>query len=150
MTATYIGIEIVIAQPLDGCTGLTNAAGVAGKIALVQRGGGCSFTTKVSNAESAGAVAAVVYDDTAVCLDSYEQVQRWDCAGNDIESLTVDWAEHSDLERCAARCMELGDECVGFSIGRQSAEAAAAIQYDATHGDSDFAADDINCDGGTC
>lgn len=41
-----------------------NAAGVAGKIALVDRGT-CAFTEKVKNAQNAGAVAVVVADNAA-------------------------------------------------------------------------------------
>jgi Zn-dependent metalloprotease len=43
----------------NGCTPLTNAAQVAGKIALVDRGV-CGFTVKVKNAQDAGAIGAVV------------------------------------------------------------------------------------------
>jgi Zn-dependent metalloprotease len=47
------------ASPTNGCTPLTNAAAVAGKIALMDRGV-CTFTTKVKNAQNAGAIAAVI------------------------------------------------------------------------------------------
>ncbi len=43
----------------DGCSPLTNAAAVAGKIAVVDRGG-CAFTAKVKTAQDAGAVAVIV------------------------------------------------------------------------------------------
>ena len=43
----------------DGCTALTNAADVAGNIALVDRGA-CSFKTKAFNAEQAGAIGTVI------------------------------------------------------------------------------------------
>ncbi len=43
----------------DGCTAFTNAAEVAGKIALVDRGS-CNFTVKVHNAQLAGAIAVLV------------------------------------------------------------------------------------------
>jgi hypothetical protein len=50
-------------QPTDGCQPLTaaSAAQVAGQIALMDRGG-CPFDVKVTNAEAAGAAAAVVAD----------------------------------------------------------------------------------------
>ena len=48
----------------DGCTALTNAAAVAGKIALVERGT-CTFQVKASNAQSAGAVAVIIYNNAA-------------------------------------------------------------------------------------
>jgi PA domain-containing protein len=48
----------------DACTPLTNAAAVAGKIALVDRGT-CGFTVKVKNAQDAGAIAVIVADNVA-------------------------------------------------------------------------------------
>jgi hypothetical protein len=55
-----------VAGPLttDACSPLTNAAAVAGKIALVDRGT-CGFTVKVKNAQDAGAVAVIVADNVA-------------------------------------------------------------------------------------
>lgn len=46
----------------DACTPLTNAAAIAGKIALVDRGA-CGFTIKVKNAQDAGATGVLVADN---------------------------------------------------------------------------------------
>lgn len=43
----------------DGCTAFTNAAAVAGKIALVQRGT-CAFVVKAKNAQNAGAIGVII------------------------------------------------------------------------------------------
>ena len=43
----------------DGCDTVTNAAEVAGKIAVIRRGG-CEFGVKVKSVEDAGAIAAIV------------------------------------------------------------------------------------------
>lgn len=43
----------------DGCTAFTNAAAVAGKIALVRRGT-CGFTVKAKNAQNAGAIGVII------------------------------------------------------------------------------------------
>ena len=43
----------------DGCSALTNAGSVSGKIALIDRGS-CDFTVKVKNAQDAGALGAVI------------------------------------------------------------------------------------------
>lgn len=56
--------DVVSSVPVDGCTPLTNAAAVAGKIALIKRGT-CSFIVKFQSAQAAGAKAAVVYNDGA-------------------------------------------------------------------------------------
>lgn len=62
--ATYnVTAPIVLAQPLDGCTLLSNAIFVAGKIALMQTDGTCSFTTMASNAQAAGAVGVIIIDN---------------------------------------------------------------------------------------
>jgi hypothetical protein len=46
----------------DGCSPLTNAAAVAGNIAVIDRGT-CGFTVKVKNAQDAGAIAVVIADN---------------------------------------------------------------------------------------
>ena len=46
----------------DGCEPLVNS--VAGQIALIDRGG-CTFTSKVANAQAAGAIAAIVANNVA-------------------------------------------------------------------------------------
>jgi len=48
----------------DACSPLTNAAAVAGRIALVDRGT-CGFVVKVKNAQNAGARAVIVADNAA-------------------------------------------------------------------------------------
>ncbi len=48
----------------DGCSAITNAAEVAGKIALVDRGS-CGFVVKVKNAQNAGAIAVLVADNVS-------------------------------------------------------------------------------------
>ena len=54
---------LVHTLPPLACSALTNAAELAGKVALIQRGS-CLFAEKLERAEAAGAIAAVVYDDT--------------------------------------------------------------------------------------
>lgn len=46
----------------DGCSPFTNAAAVAGKIALIERGL-CGFAVKARNATDAGAVAVMIYNN---------------------------------------------------------------------------------------
>ncbi|HEU4887826.1 MAG TPA: PA domain-containing protein [Thermoanaerobaculia bacterium] len=48
----------------DGCSAFTNAGAVAGKIALIERGT-CGFTIKVKNAQNAGAIGAIIYNNLA-------------------------------------------------------------------------------------
>lgn len=46
----------------DGCSAFTNAAAVAGKIALIERGV-CGFSAKAFNAQLAGAIGAIIYNN---------------------------------------------------------------------------------------
>lgn len=48
----------------DGCSPLDNAAAVAGKIALIERGL-CGFAVKARNATNAGAGAVIIYNNAA-------------------------------------------------------------------------------------
>ncbi len=47
----------------DGCSPFTNAAAIAGHIALVERGV-CGFALKARNASTAGAVAVIIYNNS--------------------------------------------------------------------------------------
>ncbi|MGH8033101.1 MAG: PA domain-containing protein [Luteimonas sp.] len=52
------------ANPSQACGALTNAAAIAGKIAVVDRGT-CGFTVKVKNAQDAGATGVIVVNNAA-------------------------------------------------------------------------------------
>ncbi|HMA29188.1 MAG TPA: PA domain-containing protein [Thermoanaerobaculia bacterium] len=61
--------DLVGPSTTDGCSAFTNASEIAGKIALVDRGGGvapntCPFVLKVKNAQNAGAIGVVIADNT--------------------------------------------------------------------------------------
>jgi len=61
--------SIVLAQDgvgtaSDGCSALTNAAAISGKIAIIDRGT-CDFATKVLNAQAAGAVGVIIANNVS-------------------------------------------------------------------------------------
>ncbi|WP_020649021.1 M36 family metallopeptidase [Solimonas variicoloris] len=58
------------ASPNLACNPATNAAALAGKIALVTRGT-CNFTVKVKNAQDAGAAAVLIANNAAGVLSSF-------------------------------------------------------------------------------
>ena len=64
VTREVVLAQDVSAQPTLACGPITNAAAIAGKIALVDRGT-CSFDVKATNVQAAGAVGMVVVN-TAV------------------------------------------------------------------------------------
>jgi hypothetical protein len=63
-TASGTGGAVVGASPADGCSALTNAAAVSGRLALVDRGG-CNFVVKVKNAQDAGASGVIVVNNVS-------------------------------------------------------------------------------------
>ncbi|WP_312089364.1 T9SS-dependent M36 family metallopeptidase [Chryseobacterium sp.] len=56
--------DVVVANVINGCSALA-ANSLAGKIGLIERGGGtnCTFVSKVKNAQDAGAVAVIIYNN---------------------------------------------------------------------------------------
>lgn len=68
-SAFNITADVVLAQDgvgtsSDGCTAFTNAAAIAGKIALIDRGN-CSFYIKTQFAQDAGAVGVIIANNVA-------------------------------------------------------------------------------------
>ncbi|OCA69071.1 hypothetical protein BBI01_17825 [Chryseobacterium artocarpi] len=60
LTSTPITSDVVLANPIDACTDLTNTD-VSGKIVLIQRGT-CSFDFKYKKAQDKGAAAVIIYN----------------------------------------------------------------------------------------
>ncbi len=56
-----LNAEFAVASPANGCTAIS---GVSGKVALIDRGA-CTFTTKVRNAQNAGAIGVLVINNVA-------------------------------------------------------------------------------------
>ncbi len=57
-------VDDPIATASDACSPITNGVQLIGNIAVIDRGG-CPFTTKVKNAQNAGATAAIVINNEA-------------------------------------------------------------------------------------
>ena len=62
----YLEEDIVVANPLDGCTTLSNSEEINGKIVLIESGSldgsNCDYFKKVTEGQIAGAKAVVVYN----------------------------------------------------------------------------------------
>ncbi|WP_245892046.1 LamG-like jellyroll fold domain-containing protein [Polaribacter glomeratus] len=63
-TAGFVLAIDGVAPTDDGCTAFTNAAALNGKIAVIRRGS-CTFTSKIKNAQNAGAIAVVIVNNVA-------------------------------------------------------------------------------------
>ena len=62
-TGTVVLVQSATGTAQEGCDGnYTNAAAINGSIALISRGT-CSFQSKVVNAQNAGAIGAIVFDN---------------------------------------------------------------------------------------
>jgi hypothetical protein len=61
-----LNASTVEAAPETGCTRLQNAEQIAGNVAVIKRGGGCTFVEKARNAQAAGAVAVIITDNQQI------------------------------------------------------------------------------------
>ncbi|WP_411810756.1 T9SS-dependent M36 family metallopeptidase [Chryseobacterium scophthalmum] len=64
LNGTGVTGDVVLASVINGCSALP-AGFLTGKIGLIERGGasGCTFASKVKNAQNAGAIAAIIYNN---------------------------------------------------------------------------------------
>jgi uncharacterized repeat protein (TIGR01451 family) len=62
-TGNVVEVQSATGKPAEGCDpNYTNAAAIKGSIALIMRGT-CKFQAKVTNAQAAGAIAAIVFNN---------------------------------------------------------------------------------------
>ena len=62
ITSNVVLVADGTTTPTLGCNGLTNAAALNGKIALIRRGS-CTFAAKILNAQTAGAIAVIIMNN---------------------------------------------------------------------------------------
>lgn len=63
LSATPVTGDLVITDPVKACNTIANNTDLNGNIAFIERGN-CTFVQKVRNAQTAGAIAVVIYDST--------------------------------------------------------------------------------------
>lgn len=68
LSTTPLTADVVVPNIANGCTALTPNS-LTGKIAYIQRGD-CNFSVKVRNAQDAGAVAAIIANNSATDTDT--------------------------------------------------------------------------------
>jgi Zn-dependent metalloprotease len=116
---------------LDGCSALTNAAAVNGKIALINRGT-CTFVTKVLNAQAAGAVGVIIANNEATGLPgmggaspevNIASLGVQQSVGNDIRNALA-----SDTVNATLRAQPGTDDTYRWLMGEDSTAFDGAIR----------------------
>src|SRR5688572_24147997 len=101
----------------DACGPLVNSAEMNGRVALIERGG-CEFQVKIANAEDAGAVAVIVYNNAGPPI-----VMNGDTGSVDIPAVMIGNDDGQVLvDRLAADAddadIETGDDLVTVRLAR--------------------------------
>jgi subtilisin family serine protease len=115
----------------DACQSLINSGEVSGNVAFIQRGG-CDFDVKVANAESAGAIAVVVFN-----LSGNPIVMIGDSVGIDIPALMVGAADGnlfldelnngSDIDVVLDKSFFLTEQDTGNNMGSFSSRGPGPV-----------------------
>ena len=89
----YLENEIIVANPLDACSTLSNSSKVQGKILLVEDGSldgnECDYLKKVLEGQSAGAIAVVVYNKDTGESNWSDDLKTMSASSGDIGSVTT-------------------------------------------------------------
>jgi subtilisin family serine protease len=100
-------------SPRDACEPLTNSADMDGRIALIERGS-CEFQVKIANAEAAGAIAVVVYNDS----DDPPIVMNGDTGSVGIPAVMIGNADGAVLVDRLAADAETEEQQVALRLAR--------------------------------
>ena len=89
-SAHFADREIAVTHPADACSELntTGDRDLRGKVALIQRGT-CKFKTKVVNAEKAGAIAVIIYNNQGTYQIVIMAAPRGDTTSVSIPALFI-------------------------------------------------------------
>ena len=90
----YLQNDVIIANPLDACSTLSNSAAVNGKIVLVEdgsltAGSSCNYYKKVTEAQSAGAIAVIVYGKDTGESNWTDDLKVMTPAGGDVTAIKI-------------------------------------------------------------
>eukprot|EP01043_Picozoa_sp_COSAG02_P033481 COSAG02_NODE_2287_length_9213_cov_5.663375_3_plen_2061_part_01 len=120
---SFDNVEIAMADPREGCQALVND--VNEKVALILRGS-CLFTTKVLNAQTAGAVAVVIYNNSPGTL-----VMGGSDNSITIPAMFIDQRHGEQLNSAIVS----GTTTVSMHCGTESVNGAPGIPPDPCSGD---------------
>ena len=87
----YLENEIIVANPIDACSTLSNSSEIQGKIVLIEDGSldgsDCNYLKKVLEGQSAGAIAVVVYNKDTGANDWSDDLKTMSASSGDIGSV---------------------------------------------------------------
>ena len=113
----HIDLEVIHAEPADGCNGITNGDALAGKIALIQRGA-CAFVEKVLNAQNVGAAAVIIYNNRD---GNVHQTMNGDDDGHNILAVSISENDGNALAAAVAEGITtVSLSCPGCDAGRNA------------------------------
>lgn len=90
---TYLENEIVVANPIDGCSTLSNSNDIQGKIVLIEDGSvdsnNCDYFKKITEGQIAGAKAVIVYNKDTGETDWTDDLITMGPNSGDVSSITI-------------------------------------------------------------
>ena len=90
---TYLENEIVVANPIDGCSTLSNSNDIEGKIVLIEDGSvdssNCDYFKKITEGQIAGAKAVIVYNKDTGESDWTDDLTTMGPNSGDVSSITI-------------------------------------------------------------
>ena len=90
----YLQNDIILANPIDACSTLSNANQIKGKIVLIQDGtingdSNCDYYKKVSEGQTAGAAAVIVYNKDDGSTNWTDDLITMNPNNNDASSVKI-------------------------------------------------------------
>jgi hypothetical protein len=101
----HTDLDIVLAEPIDGCGDAGIAGDNIGKIVMMERGA-CPFVEKAINAQNSGAIAALIYNnrggDTIMMSGNFAHAMSGDSDGHIIPTISMSQNEGVALATAVA------------------------------------------------
>jgi hypothetical protein len=138
-SSLHSDLEVVHAEPADGCGSITNGGGLAGKAVLIQGGWpdqdwSCPSHQKASNAQDVGAAVVIIYSNADEMVDPIVTVDDdttcvvdGNCFSSHASAGSSDYPNGYDCTFTASAAGVLRSE--SFSV-EPSANACTANEYD--------------------
>ena len=90
---SYLENEIIVANPIDGCSTLSNSNDIQGKIVLIEDGSisssNCDYFKKITEGQNAGAKAVIVYNKDTGESGWTDDLITMGPGSGDISSITI-------------------------------------------------------------